>query len=156
MTTVELVDAALTHELRRTVLRPQWSPGSVLPGDEIPGALYLAARDDAGTVLSAAVIFAQPYVVHPDWPRAWQLRGMATAEDARGQGLGALVLAAAAEIAGGQGAALLWCEARVAAIAFYERHGYTAEGPMFMHPQTAIPHRHMWRELPDRPTPSNP
>jgi GNAT superfamily N-acetyltransferase len=156
MSRVEIVSAAVTHELRRTVLRPQWPPGRLLPGDEIPHALYLGARDEAGRVVSAAVIFAAPYLVHPDWPGAWQLRGMATAAGARSQGWGAQILAAAADIAADRGARLLWCEARVEAMPFYQRHGYVAEGPVFDHPQTHIPHRHMWRELPPGATSSNP
>jgi GNAT superfamily N-acetyltransferase len=146
--TVSVVDADATHELRRTVLRPQWPPGSRLPGDGRPGALYLAAREEPdGAVLSACVIFPQPYLLHPGWPGSWQLRGMATADGARGRGLGALIVSAAVDIVCGRGGQLLWCEARVRAIPFYERNGFTAEGEVFLHPETAIPHRHMWREL---------
>ena len=85
---------------------------------------------------------------------AWQLRGMATAAEHRGKGFGALVVEAALEEVAGHGGRLLWLEARENAIGFYERHGLVAEGPVYRHPETKIPHRVMVRELPVEATSS--
>jgi GNAT superfamily N-acetyltransferase len=146
MIRIAQVGARRTSELRRTVLRPGWPVGSVMPGDSEPGVLHLAALDGEA-VLSACVLFPRPYPVHPDVPDAWQLRGMATAATARGSGIGARLLAAAGELVASRGGRLLWCSARVSAIGFYERCGFVADSEEFVPAETGIPHRVMYREL---------
>jgi GNAT superfamily N-acetyltransferase len=143
---IAAVDARLTTELRRSVLRPDWPRGTPMHGDDDPAALHLAAVED-GTAECACVLLPKPYPLCPEILPAWQLRGMATAEAARSRGLGGLVVEAAAAQLSGQGARLLWCEARHAAIPFYERHGFVAAGERFLHAETGIAHRLMAREL---------
>lgn len=64
---------------------------------------------------------------------------------ARGTGLGA-VLVRAVEAAGrARGATELELHAQVQALGFYERLGYTAEGPEYL--DAGIPHRTMTRVL---------
>jgi ribosomal protein S18 acetylase RimI-like enzyme len=79
---------------------------------------------------------------------------MATAAAARGQGIGAAVLAAVVDALSARGARLLWCEAREAAIGFYERNGFQADGAVYIAAETGLPHRYMWRELGAAPTSS--
>jgi GNAT superfamily N-acetyltransferase len=143
---VSVVDAAATRELRRTVLRPGWPPGSAMHGDENPDAVHVAAYDDDALV-GACLILPRPYPLRPDEERAWQLRGMATTPERQGRGIGGLVLAAVlAEVLRRHGR-LIWCEARVSAVRFYAQHGFTTEGPEFLHAETGIPHHWMWRRL---------
>ena len=142
---VELVDPARTTELRRAVLRPQWDVGTPMPGDDLPDALHVAALDGA-TVLGACVLRPADYP-HRDEPDAWQLRGMATAEGRRSSGIGALVVTGAVAAVTERGARLLWCKARVVAVAFYERHGFTVDTDTYVEPETGLPHRDMFRLL---------
>jgi predicted GNAT family N-acyltransferase len=145
---VHVVDAGLTRELRRAVLRPAWPVGSVMHGDDNPDAVHLAALDPDGSVVACCVLIPRRYPVRPDVPAAWQLRAMATVPDRRGQGVGAAVLARAVdEVAQRQGV-LLWCDARVGAVEFYRRHGFVVDGPEFMQAETDIPHHHMSRSVP--------
>ena len=153
MTFVGVVDGASTSELRRAVLRPGWEVGTPMFGDTDPDAVHVAAIED-GDVVCACVLVRNPYPRRPEIEHAWQLRGMATAEAHRGRGLGALVVEAALEEVTGHDAALLWLEARHSAIGFYERLGLVAEGPVYLHPETKLPHRVMVRELPRAPTSS--
>jgi predicted GNAT family N-acyltransferase len=143
---VEAVDSSITRELRRRVLRPTWAPGSPMPGDAAPGAIHLAARDPVGAVVGACVLFPNPYPRRPDEPAAWQLRGMATAEDRRGRGIGAAILTEAVRRVAGLGGRLLWCEARETAVPFYARHGFVGEGDLHVNAETGIPHLLMLRE----------
>jgi hypothetical protein len=53
---VRQVTAAESRELRRSVLRPGLPSGSVLPGDDEPGVVHLAAYD-GDNLLSACLIF---------------------------------------------------------------------------------------------------
>ena len=148
MTFVGVVDGAFTSELRRSVLRPAWDVGTPMFGDTDPHAVHVAAVDD-GVAVSACVLVRNAYPRRPEVDNAWQLRGMATSEEHRGKGFGALVVEAALEEAAGHGAPLLWLEAREYAIGFYEHLGFVAEGPVYLHPETRIPHRVMVRDTPE-------
>lgn len=143
---VGVVDPATTRELRRSVLRPHLGRGDALPGDDLPDAVHLGARDDDGTVIGTCFVHPEPCLWRPDLPGAWRLMQMATAPERRGQGVGAAVLNAAVDYARGQGAPALWCNARQTAVPFYARHGFRGHGEVFLDPQ-AIPHLRMAREL---------
>ena len=82
----------------------------------------------------------------PDVEPAWQLRGMATSDAARGRGVGRLALDAAVEHVRATGAALLWCNARDVALSFYERAGFAIEGDGFVNDH-GIPHHPMGLDL---------
>jgi GNAT superfamily N-acetyltransferase len=146
MIRIELVEAARTRELRRAVLRPAWPIGSVMPGDEEPGVLHLAALED-GEPVSACVLFPRPYPLSPDTPNAWQLRGMASAERVRGTGIGGRLVQTAAQHVRERGGRLLWCHARVSAQRFYERCGFVVDSDEFVPAETGVPHRTMYWEL---------
>ena len=152
---VAVVDAAVTTELRRAVLRPSWAVGTPMAGDDDRAAVHVAGFDGA-QVVAAAVLFPRAYPLRPHVPAAWQLRGMATAADRQGQGMGGAVLHGALDELVGRGARLVWCEARISAQRFYERHGFRAEGEQFVTPQSGLPHFFMWRELSGTPTSSEP
>jgi GNAT superfamily N-acetyltransferase len=142
----EVVDPARTRELRRAVLRPQLPRDAPLPGDELPGAIHLGVVVD-GVVLSTCFVFVEPCPWYPDHAPAWHLRQMATAPEARGQGLGGAVLDAAIELARSRGGRLLWANVREAAIGFYARHGLRGHGEVFTDERHPIPHLRMWRDL---------
>ena len=83
--------------------------------------------------------------IHPaafDGVAGWQLRGMATVPTVRGQGHGAALVRRVEDVVRGWGGWLLWCNARVAAVAFYERLGWEVVGDEFDIPTVgaAFPH----------------
>jgi GNAT superfamily N-acetyltransferase len=124
-----------TWPLRKRVLRPhQEGDAVVLGGDDDPRAAHLGARDADGTIVGIATISPQDCPWAPDRPGAWRLRGMATADGLRGRGVGALVLSAAVRHAHEHGAGLVWCNARVGALAFYARAGFVAAGERYVDP----------------------
>lgn len=142
-----VVDAPTTRELRRALLRPEWPPGSLLPGDDDPGAIHVAVYD-ADQLAGCCVLQPRPLPSRPADGPAWQLRGMAVAAHRQRQGVGAAVLDAAVAELGSRGARLVWCDARTTAVGFYRRHGFAGEGTEFEHAETGLPHLRMWRELP--------
>jgi GNAT superfamily N-acetyltransferase len=144
--TAEIVDAARTRELRRSVLRPNLPPDAPLPGDDLPAAVHFGVVE-GGEVLSTCFVFLEPCPWRPDLLPSWHLRQMATAPPARGRGLGGAVLDAALAHAATAGGRVLWCNVREAAIGFYRRHGLRGHGAIFTDEQHAIPHLRMWREL---------
>jgi GNAT superfamily N-acetyltransferase len=60
-----------------------------------------------------------------------RLRGMATHEQLRSRGLGAAALAHGLELAATVGATGAWCNARLPAVGFYERNGWTIVSTQF-------------------------
>jgi ribosomal protein S18 acetylase RimI-like enzyme len=150
---VSVVDGAVTSELRRSILRPTWPAGASMHGDGEPGAVHLAAQLD-DLVVGACVLFARAYPPRPQGPDAWQLRGMATAPEYRGCGIGAAIVEEAVRQVERRRGRLLWCEARESAISFYARHGFVGEGDLFAHAETGIAHQLMYRELSSQDEPS--
>lgn len=82
---------------------------------------------------------------------AWQLRGMATHPSLQGTGIGwALLDAAVRQIRDESGVRLLWCNARSAAVGFYQKMGWKVVSNEFIIPAVG-PHNKMTCE----PGPSN-
>ncbi len=122
------VDAVTGRELRMSVLRPhEPADRPMYEREDDPGTVHVAAIAEAGEPLAVGSAMSDP---HPREPRDgdWRIRGMATRPDARGRGLGSLVLAELERAAAEQDARRVWCNARSGARRFYERAGYAAEG----------------------------
>lgn len=144
---VARVPPELTHPLRRRVLRPGATPGSVrLSADDHPATAAFAATTPAGEVVGTAIVYPERCPWQPQRPGAWRLRGMATDPDRRSGGIGARVLGAVLDHVRRQGGALVWCNARTPARRFYERAGFAAHGEPWDDPDIG-PHIAMWREL---------
>lgn len=141
---VRAVTAPEILELRMAVLRPGWA---VEPADydQLSTTRHIAALDGAEPV-GCASVFPSPY---PDAAKAWQLRGMAVAPDRQGEGIGAMVLLGAIDLVRLAGAPLLWANARITALGFYERLGFQAVGEEFLHGPLELPHRMIVMALDD-------
>ena len=139
------VDVGVVHPLRMEVLRPGRPPGSsAYAGDDDPRARHGAVVvDDA--VASVGTVFPDASPWEPGRVDAWRVRGMATREGLRRRGFGHSVLGALIEHARASGGLFIWCEARIGAIAFYQRSGFVTEGEPFV--LDDVEHIHMWREL---------
>lgn len=72
----------------------------------------------------------------------WRLRGMATLEERRGEGLGSVILSAIMSDIAVRGGGLVWCNARVTASRFYSTHGFRVCGESFELPEIG-PHYRM-------------
>jgi GNAT superfamily N-acetyltransferase len=120
--------------LRQAVLRPHQRPDEVrFPDDEVPGTVHFCARDDDGGVVGAVSLMRQSPPWRPEMD-AWRLRGMATAPEWRGLGVGRALLAAVFDHVAAGGGGLLWCNARLAAVGFYERAGMATTGDVWEEP----------------------
>lgn len=110
-------------------------------------AMLAAITVDGQVVGSAAVMpHAAPATLVPVLPpgRAWHLRSMATRADVRNGGIGRAVLDAALAYVAERGGAAMWCNARVPAVAFYERAGFCTFGDVWTEDHIG-PHIKMWR-----------
>ena len=156
MPTVRRAPAAVVRPLRTRVLRPGWTDRHATYDQDETVAVHIAAyRDGEDAPDGVGTIYAEP---PPDANRdeipaaayadgaSWRLRGMATSDEARGTGLGRVVLEACFDVVRESGGAFLWCNARLVAVPFYERLGMTAVGPEFDIPGIG-PHFVMWRRV---------
>lgn len=148
---VQAVEPPRTYRLRRDVLRPGLAVEDMaLFGDEGPDTGVFGAIDEAGELVGTGNVRREPPpaglmddVAPGSEGEAWRLRGMATRDDLRGQGIGALVLEACVRHVAERGGGFLWCNARVPARRFYERGGFAEWGEEFV--TFGIAHVVMWR-----------
>ena len=147
--------AAVTYPLRQAVLRPHETVEAIADrdDDDESAASFAALSTPDGAVLGTATVRpeAAPADVvaaagHEATGPVWRLRGMATVEGRRGEGIGGGVLAAAIGHVAEQGGGVLWCNARIPAQRFYERAGFAAVGDPWVDPEIG-PHVVMWRSV---------
>jgi GNAT superfamily N-acetyltransferase len=82
-------------------------------------------------------------------PHAMSVNGVQlgrTATDFRGQGLGRRVLDAVVDHTSDAGGGLLWCGARIRAVPFYERAGFSTLGDFYEEPVVGT-HVLKWRAV---------
>lgn len=144
---VEQVGIAATYPLRRQVLRAGGPIESVrLPVDDQPTTAAFAARDAEGKIVGTAIVYPEACPWQPGRAHTWRLRGMATAPELRGRGIGTRVLRAVLDHVTRAGGQLVWCNARTPARRFYEREGFVVHGDEWVDPEIG-PHVAMSREL---------
>jgi len=147
--TVRRVAPEATYDLRHRILRLHEAPEDLHdPADADPRSGFFAAQTDDGATVGTAVVFLEAPPWDPDAVGAWRLRGMATEEGWRSRGIGARVLDAVVDHAIGAGGRLLWCNARLPAVRFYERAGFVRVGEVWDEPFIG-PHVAMQRQLGD-------
>lgn len=147
MTEIVEITAADTHELRRRILRAGTPTDVVVwDGDDEPDTFHLGVRGPDGALVAISSWMSRRY---PDRPAevAYQLRGMATDPSRRGTGVSSTMLLAGLGRCTEAGATLVWARARVAALSFYERHGFEPVGPEYTDLTTGLPHRDILRAL---------
>ena len=137
--------------LRHAVLRAGLPrEAAMFAGDELASSRHYGAftsGDGGARAVSCATLHLSQWEEQP----AWQLRGMATAPEFRRRGLGKTLLQLAERDVLAEPAAprVLWCNARVPAIEFYQLQGWQIVSERFEIP-TAGPHFRMLKRLPLR------
>lgn len=131
---IQRVRAEATAALRQQVLRPHQTVEDVARGsDGETDAVYFAAVDQ-GVVIGTASVRPEAAPWAPDHRPSWRLRGMATAEGWRGNGVGRAILDTVVDHVRREGGGLLWCNARIPAVPFYERAGLVTRGEAWVDP----------------------
>ncbi|PYC87759.1 GNAT family N-acetyltransferase [Streptomyces tateyamensis] len=140
-------DLELTRQVRREVFVVEQEIPEELEYDALDAtSVHLLALGADGAPLGTARLISGA--------EAYELTGLAgrvllgrlaVVEAARGTGLGAALVRAVEQAARELGAKECELHAQVQALGFYERLGYTAEGPVYQ--DAGIPHRTMVRTL---------
>lgn len=131
MIEIRRVSAEDVRPLRRRVLRAGLPKQNVeFAGDDAADTFHAGAFV-GGRLVAVATVLRRPPPGDPAVTTAWQVRGMATEPAARGRGLGGELLERCLEHVARSGGELVWCNARIRAVSFYERHGFVSEGDVF-------------------------
>lgn len=121
------------------------SPGGVNPSDRDPGTRHFGVR--IGDVLAAVGSLVPERSPRNDTEPAYRIRGMATRPEFQGQGLGGLVLHRVRSHIAIRGGGLLWGNLRLAAVPFYQRHGFTVADDVFRS-DIGVDHRYGEQRVP--------
>jgi GNAT superfamily N-acetyltransferase len=145
---IESVGAGVVRPLRGAVLRPGLAAEAThFRGDDHRLAAHLVARlsthDGTGEVVAVGTVFPDPPPCEPGRANAWRIRGMATEERFRGQGLGRRLLDALVAHAVDHDGTFIWCHARTGALDFYRHAGFATIGEPF--DDGVAVHQSMWR-----------
>lgn len=119
---VKFIPFELALPLRSKMLRNGLSPEEcVFPTDQVEGAFHLAfyAENEIATIAS---FFPNNYRDRKEL--GYQLRGMATDTPFLGMGYGRALVEFAIDYIKNTNAQYIWCNARVAAVEFYEKLGF--------------------------------
>jgi L-Ala-D/L-Glu epimerase len=142
---IQPVFASQARPLRSVVLRPGYPPEkSIYPQDSLPQVLHAGALL-AGEVVGVATVFPE----QPSWETeaaAWRLRGMAVLAPVRSLGIGKQLVGYCLDYIQSQGGQMLWCNARVSALAFYQGLGFQTIGEEYLSPESG-PHVQMFRVI---------
>lgn len=135
-------------DLRYRILRAGLPKDSAnFPGDEFASTWHLAIFNSSANAASPITCASFMLNTYKDEP-AWQLRGMASDQGQQGKGFGGELLRCGETlIVADSNVRLFWCNARVPAIPFYEKHGWKVDSEEFDIP-TAGPHRKMVKRIP--------
>jgi predicted GNAT family N-acyltransferase len=125
---VEQVPAVLVLPLRQKVLRPHQTVDQVSFDGDAMGT-HFAAFDSSSAIVGVVSLIVEP----PDaiGRRSWRLRGMATVPALQRQGVGRALMSGLLDFVARSGGGLLWCNARLHAVGFYERFGFLLTGGAF-------------------------
>lgn len=124
------IKAADTYPLRLQVLRPGGLEEDVhFANDRLVGAFHLGVHIGEHRICVGS-FYPEAHPELTGW-KQYRLRGMATHPDFQGQGAGAKLMAFAADQLKARHADLVWCNARIKAVSFYERAGLVITGPAF-------------------------
>lgn len=124
------IDAEQTLDLRHRVLRAhQPKEACRYPGDQDIASFHVGATVQ-GKLQCVASFYRESTPYLSDSP-LYRLRGMATAPQFRGQGLGGAVLDWGCSQVASRGGAQLWCNARVSAMDFYLGRAFVKVSDVF-------------------------
>lgn len=140
------ISADETLGLRGAILRPK-TPREQLsyPGDADDSTLHVGAFAE-GEMCGISSIFVEAPPWDDSLERSWRLRGVATTEEFRRRGVGRWMIATCMQHAFENTGQLVWCNARIIAVPFYDRLGFEIHGDRFEIPEIG-PHYVMWLNL---------
>lgn len=132
-----------SYDIRRDVLRENIALTEKMDGDFDVSTIHL------GVFKNIELVCVATFMQHDsDHFKGFQyrLRGMATKKRFQHNGFGRIILEEAIKILTSKGVSVLWCNARVIALKFYENSGFKIKGKEF-NVHLVGPHFVMYKKL---------
>ncbi|MGH1332667.1 MULTISPECIES: GNAT family N-acetyltransferase [unclassified Exiguobacterium] len=130
MMEVQIITAEEVIPLRHDVLRPhQPREACIYPDDALASTFHLGGIK-AQQIVAIGSFSEQSHAQAPG--ATYQLRGMASSEEVRGEGYGRALIEEARRLLKERQVTAWWCNARVTALPFYERLGLERVGEPFL------------------------
>lgn len=141
------ISAQDTYPIRQQVLVPsrELKKAKFENDDDEDISFHLGAFKDSKLV-SVASFFYERNPLFPDLHQ-YQLRGMATLPENQGQGLSSELLTTAFPIIKQNFCTLLWCNARLSAVGFYEKVGFKKYNDEVFEIEEIGPHVLMYKNI---------
>ncbi len=141
------INAVDTYQIRQKVLIPDHDIKKVKfeNDDDEDISFHLGAFKDSQLV-SVASFYYERNTIFSDLHQ-YQLRGMATLPEFQGQGLSSELLNMAFPIIKQNFCTLLWCNARVTAIGYYEKVGFKIQDQTVFEIEGIGPHVLMYKNI---------
>lgn len=141
------ISAQDTYPIRQQVLVPnhELKKAKFEHDDDEDISFHLGAFKDSKLV-SVASFFYDRNPLFPD-QHQYQLRGMATLPGFQGQGLSSELLTTAFPIIRQNFCTLLWCNARVSAVGYYEKVGFKKLNDDIFEVDNIGPHILMYKQI---------
>jgi ribosomal protein S18 acetylase RimI-like enzyme len=136
---IRVIPAFQTYPLRHVLLYPQRQVQEVVyPGDEDPDAVHL------GLFIGVSLVGIASFLPEslPRKEGGYRLRGLAILPAVQRQGVGRSLVGFGIDRVREKGGAYVWCNARVAAVPFYEQLGFRTLSELFDIPGIGL-HRRM-------------
>ena len=142
---IKIISPETTHQVRHPVLRPGLDRKScILTADEAESTVHLGAYEN-GTLLGVCTVLDNPSGTQFKLSNG-QIRGMAVLQSTQRKGIGQLLIQEAESIGKKKEFAIMWMNARLYAVPFYEKFKYKIKGAQFEVPVFG-PHYMMIKEL---------
>ncbi|HWV73217.1 MAG TPA: GNAT family N-acetyltransferase [Pseudosphingobacterium sp.] len=122
MSVIEQIHPLVTRRLRQEVLYPSQSIDNVILEEDDNGLHF--GLYDSDKLISVVSLFIRGTEA--------QFRKFATDNNYQGKGYGSELLNFMLTQAKQQGVAKIWCNARITAVNFYSKHGFTEVGSNFI------------------------
>jgi GNAT superfamily N-acetyltransferase len=142
---VVFIQTEETFPLRQKVLKPNSELSACyLPKDNDTDTFHLAVKENNEII--AIGTFNKSNLNFFKEENQYNLKGMATCKDYQGKNVGTMLMEFAISHLSSKGVTLLWCNARVSSMGFYEKMGFKPIGDVFEIGQAGL-HQTMFIEL---------
>lgn len=130
---IKQIKAKDTQDIRHRVLRPeQPESNAIYPNDDLEGTFHLGAFEN-DVLIGVASFYPEKSAIIMA-PNQYRIRGVAAERGMRLKGVGSALLATGETEIWNRGTEIIWCNARIVAVGFYEKHGYRKVGKSFVIP----------------------
>ena len=146
MFTIKQIKKEETYPLRIDILRNGKAINYHFVGDDLVNTFHLGAFKNEECIGIVTYIPKS----NPLFPNkiTFQLRGMAVAKPFQKSGIGKFLIEESLEFLNEKKCEILWCNARIIALDFYKKMGFSIAGDKFQIP-TVGPHYTMFKNLND-------